>query len=69
MPEIGLSGSEGGEAGRTGFSYPLCAPKSAINQRGESPLQVYFLRPVTDCNCVSVMKGGEQQEVNYQPVG
>ncbi len=27
------------------------------------------LQPVTDCNCVAVRRGGEQQEVNDQSVG
>ena len=40
-----------------------------MNQGGESPSQVYLLRPVADCNCVTVMWGGEQQEANDQPVG
>jgi hypothetical protein len=26
-------------------------------------------QPVTDCNCVAVRRGGEQQEVNDQSVG
>ena len=42
------------------------APKSASSQRGESPLQENALRPVTECNCDAAMRGGEQQEVNYQ---
>jgi hypothetical protein len=45
------------------------APESACGQRGASPLQVNALRPVTDCNCDAVMRGGEQQEVNDQSVG
>jgi hypothetical protein len=45
------------------------APESAFGQRGGSPLQVRPLRPVTDCNCVAVRRGGEQQEVNDQSVG
>ena len=40
------------------------APESASGQRGESPLQANALRPVTECNCVAAMRGGEQQEVN-----
>jgi len=45
------------------------APESASSQRGESPLQVNALRPVTECNCDAAMRGGEQQEVNDQSVG
>jgi hypothetical protein len=40
------------------------APESASGRRGESPLQAYALRPVTECNCDTAMCGGEQQEVN-----
>ena len=40
------------------------APESVFDRRGGSPLQVYALRPVTDCNCVAARRGGEQQEVN-----
>ena len=47
----------------------VCAPESANSQRGESPLQVNALRPVTECNCDAAMRGGEQQEVNNQSVG
>ena len=32
-------------------------------------LSRYTLQPVTDCNCVAVKRGGEQQEVNDQSVG
>jgi hypothetical protein len=53
---------------RAGCARPS-APVSVLNQRGASPLQVYLLRPVTDCNCVVVRRGGEQQEVNDQSVG
>jgi hypothetical protein len=45
------------------------APESVFNRRGGSPLQVYALRPVTDCNCVAVRRGGEPQEVNDPSVG
>jgi hypothetical protein len=45
------------------------APVSVHGQRGESPLQVYALRPVTERNCVTVRWGGEQREVNDQSVG
>ncbi len=45
------------------------APESAFGQRGGSPLQVRPLRPVTDCHCVAMRRGGEQQEVNDQSVG
>ena len=45
------------------------APESTRSQRGASPLQVNALRPVTECNCDAVMRGGEQQEVNDQSVG
>jgi len=68
MREIRLSGSEGGGAESNRPSLPLCAPESAHNQRGESPLQVYALRLETECNCVVVTRGGEQQEVNDQSV-
>ena len=47
----------------------LRAPESAFGQRGGSPLQAGPLRPVTDCNCVAMRRGGEQQEVNDQSVG
>ena len=47
----------------------MCAPESACSQRGESPLEAYALRPVTECNCVAKRRGGEQQEVNDQSVG
>ena len=43
---------------------PPSAPESAFGQRGGSPLQARPLRPVTDCHCVAVRRGGEQQEVN-----
>src|SRR6266545_4454743 len=46
-----------------------CAPESTHDQRGASPLQVYALRPETECNCVAKRRGGEQQEVNDQSVG
>ena len=46
-----------------------CAPESARSQRGESPLQVNALQPVTECNCDVAMRSGEQQEVNDQSVG
>ena len=45
------------------------ATESTSSQRGESPLQVNALRPVTECNCEAAMRGGEQQEVNDQSVG
>ena len=45
-----------------------CASKRP-DQRGESPLQANALRPVTECNCVAVRRGGEQQEVNDPSVG
>src|SRR6266404_5605153 len=45
-----------------------CAPESTRRQRGASPLQVYALRPETECNCVAKRRGGEQQEVNDQSV-
>ena len=45
------------------------APGRVCGQRGESPLQAYALRPVTDCNCVAVKRGGKQQEVTDQSVG
>ena len=35
---------------------------------GESPLQVYVLRPVADRNCVAVRRGGEHREANGQSV-
>jgi hypothetical protein len=45
------------------------APTSAHNQRGESPLQVYALRPEADCNCVTARWGGKQQKATDQSVG
>ena len=45
------------------------APGRVCGQRGESPLQAYALRPVTNCNCVAVRRGGKQQEVTDQSVG
>jgi len=45
------------------------APVSVRGQKGGSPFQAYALRPVTECNCVAVRRGGEQQEVNDQSVG
>ena len=45
------------------------APGRVYGQRGESPLQAYALRPVTNCNCVAVRRGGKQQEVTDQSVG
>ena len=41
--------------------------KAQLGWRGESPLQVER-KPVTDCNCVVVRRGGQQQEVNDQSV-
>ena len=45
------------------------APESVCDRRGGSPLQVYALRPVTNCYCVAVRRGGELQEVNDSSVG
>ena len=45
------------------------APESVFDRRGASPLQVYALRPVTNCYCVAVRRGGELQEVNDPSVG
>jgi hypothetical protein len=53
---------------RTRSTVSLRAPESVLDRRGESPLQAYALRPVTDCNCVAAMRGGEQQEVNVPSV-
>jgi hypothetical protein len=47
----------------------MSAPESVRDRRGESPLQVYALRPVTEHNCVTVKWGGEQWEVKSQSVG
>ena len=69
MQENCPSGSEGGGAKPIASPYPYSAPESASSQRGESPLQVNALRPVTECNCDAAMRGGEQQEVNDQSVG
>ncbi len=55
-------------AEQLGVSRPS-APESVFDRRGGSPLQVYALRPVTDCNCVAARRGGEQQEVNDPSVG
>jgi len=46
--------------GTTGAS----ASGSVFGRRGESPLQVCTLRPVTESNCVAARRGGEQLEVN-----
>jgi len=54
---------------RAGLRPAPSAPAGVFAQRGASPLQVYLLRPVTDCNCVVARRGGEQQEVNDQSVG
>jgi hypothetical protein len=43
-------------------SASVCVP----GQRGESPLQVDALRPVTEGNCVAARRGGKQPEVNDQ---
>ena len=48
---------------------PPSAPESVFDRRGASPLQVYALRPVTNCYCVAVRRGGELQEVNDPSVG
>ena len=53
------------DSGQAGMS----APESVRDRRGESPLQVYALRPVTEHNCVTVKWGGEQWEVKSQSVG
>lgn len=45
------------------------APESVYAQRGGSPLQACALRPVTECNCAAMRRGGEQQEVNDQSIG
>jgi hypothetical protein len=68
MRETRTSGSEGGEPQANGTSLPLCAPVSVLGQRGESPLQVDALRPVTERNCVLARGGGKQREVNDQSV-
>ena len=47
----------------------MSAPESVRGRRGESPLQVNALRPVTERNCVTVKWGGEQREVKSQSVG
>ena len=49
-------------------SMMASASVSVFGQRSASLLQGYTLRPVTECNCVAVRRGGEQQEVNEQPV-
>jgi len=53
------------DSGQAGMS----APESVRSRRGESPLQVYALRPVTKHNCVTERWGGEQWEVKDQSVG
>src|SRR5947199_5358826 len=35
-------------------SAPPSAPESVFDRRGASPLQVYALRPVTNCYCLAV---------------
>jgi hypothetical protein len=41
----------------------------AYSHREVQVLSRSTLQPVTDCNCVVVRRGGEQQEVNDQSVG
>jgi len=45
------------------------APESAYGQRGESPLQVDALRPVTERNCIDARRCGKQLKVNCPSVG
>jgi hypothetical protein len=40
------------------------APASVFCQEGESPSKACTLRPLTESNCVLVIGGGEQLEVN-----
>ena len=54
----------------SGASRPrLVRLRACHGQRGGSPPQAYALRPVTDCNCVAVRRGGEQQEASDQSAG
>jgi hypothetical protein len=46
----------------TSMNRGVSAPERRIGQRGESPLQVRDLRPVADCDCVAVRRGGEQEK-------
>ena len=64
MPSADLSGSAGGTR-----SVPASAPVRLFDQWGESPYEVLRYEPVTESNCVSVRRGGEQLEVNDQSVG
>ena len=41
----------------------------AYSNREVKVLSRSALQPVTDCNCVAMRRGGEQQEVNDQSVG
>src|SRR5947209_8179146 len=56
------------EAWNAGLKARSCAPESVFDRRGASPLQAYALRPVTNCNCVAVRRGEEQQKVKDQSV-
>jgi hypothetical protein len=46
----------------------MSALGSVRGRRGESPLQAYALRSVTERNCVTARWGGEQREVKNQSV-
>src|SRR5437588_8428068 len=65
-PEISRKKKRSKQAGGT---PAVRAPVSAHVQRGESPLQAYALRPVTEGNCVAARRGGEQPEVRDQSAG
>jgi len=48
------------------FNAWRCAPESAPQQRGESPLRRAHWLFVAEGNCVVERRGGEQPEANYQ---
>ena len=52
----------------TGTDACASAPASVHCQRGASPLRAYTLRPVADCNCVAVRRGGKQQKAKVWSV-
>lgn len=66
MRENRTCGSEGGGTELNQSFLPLCAPAKAFEQQGASPCQAKRYRPVSEGNCVSSRKGGEQPEVNDQ---
>jgi len=57
-------GSEGGHRGPPLVRLQTCMVREVQVLSGQNAF-----RPVTDCNCVVVRRGGEQQEVNDQSAG